>query len=310
MSPVWFHVAAIAAVAVWATSFICTKVLLQNGFNPVEIFLFRCAIAYFLLLAVSKGEISTVRGGGYRHELLFVLCGVCGGSVYFVTENTALLYTSTSNVSLITSTPPLLTALLVGFMYKDERPNVGLVTGSIVAFIGVVCVIFNGSSGGHGEDTGTEVIGSSMLGDGLAMMSAVCWSFYGLLLRKLNAFYSAIFITRKTFFYGFITALPFLLLEKSNLTMETFTIPSVWFNMLFLGIVCSSLAFLIWSWVTAGIGAVKTNNYLYFQPIITLIIAAIVLSEGISVAGVAGCVITIGGVWLGENLSRRTESRR
>ena len=57
----------------------------------------------FLLLAVSKGEISTVRGGGYRHELLFVLCGVCGGSVYFVTENTALLYTSTSNVSLITS---------------------------------------------------------------------------------------------------------------------------------------------------------------------------------------------------------------
>lgn len=300
-SLIWVHVAAVVAVAAWGISFVNTRVLLDNDFNPVEVYVFRCIIAYALLLGFSHKQLRALNA---RHEWLFLLCGICGGSVYFVAENAALLYTSTTNVSLITSTSPLINALLVGLLYKDERPGKGIIAGSFIAMAGVAMVIFGGS-GSHGSADSAPVFG--ILGDSLSLMAAVCWSVYALLLRKLQAFYSALYVTRKTFFYGLLTALPFLLLEPSKLTWHTFTIPAVWVNLLTLALIASSLAFVIWAWVIARIGAVKAGNYLYFQPIVTLIFGAIVLHESMSLLGIAGCVITILGVYCGERLS---EERR
>lgn len=297
----WVHAAAIIAVTTWGISFINTKVLLDNDFNPVEVYLLRCAIAYLLLMAFSWRHIRAIN---IRHELLFLLCGICGGSVYFVAENAALLYTSATNVSLITSTSPLINALLVVLLYKNERPSKGFITGSLIAMVGVVLVVL-GSAGSEEASAGSP---HGLLGDGLSLMAAVCWSIYALLLRKLQAFYSAIVVTRKTFFYGLITALPFMLLEPSYLTVETFTRPQVWINLLFLALFSSSLAFVIWAWVISRLGAVKAGNYLYFQPIVTLIFGYIVLHQAMSLMGLAGCVLTILGVYCGERLSH--ERRR
>ncbi len=296
----WVHAAAILAVAAWGVSFVNTRVLLDNGFSPIEVYLFRCIIAYVLLLAFCHNRFRALNA---RHEWLFLLCGICGGSVYFVAENMALLYTSTTNVSLITSTSPLINALLVGLMYREERPNRGVVIGSVIAMVGVSMVILGGSAGegGRGFEYG-------ILGDSLSLLAAVCWSVYAVLLRKLQAFYSALYVTRKTFFYGLITSLPFMFLQPSRLTWEAFTLPAVWINLLILALVASSLAFVIWAWVIARIGAVKAGNYLYFQPIVTLIFGAIVLHEAMSLLGIVGGVITILGVYAGEKLSQ--ERRR
>lgn len=299
-SLIWVHAAAIIAVTAWGISFINTKVLLDNDFNPVEVYILRCAIAYVLLLAFSW---RTLRAINLQHELLFLLCGICGGSVYFVAENAALLYTSTTNVSLITSTSPLINALLVVLLYKDERPSKGFILGSVIAMIGVTLVVL-GSAG----DGDSEASGHGFLGDGLSLMAAVCWSIYALLLRKLQAFYSAIVVTRKTFFYGLLTAIPFLLLEPSRLTWATFMRPQVWINLLTLALFASSLAFMIWAWVISRLGAVKAGNYLYFQPIVTLVFSYFVLNQAVSIMGFAGCVLTILGVYCGERLSQ--ERRR
>lgn len=300
-SLLWVHVAAIFAVTAWGISFVNTKVLLDNDFNPVEVYIFRCAIAYALLMAFSWRTLKSV---SLQHELLFLLCGICGGSVYFVSENAALLYTSATNVSLITSTSPLINALLVFALFKNERPSRGFIFGSVVAMIGVTLVIL-GSSSAEEAEAGSP---HGLLGDGLSLMAALCWSIYALLLRKLQAFYSAIVVTRKTFFYGLLTALPFLLLEPSQLTAETFTRPEVWVNLLALSIFASSLAFVIWAWAISRMGAVKAGNYLYFQPIVTLIFGYLVLQQAMSLTGMAGCVLTIAGVYCGERLSK--EHRR
>ncbi len=300
---IWVHLAAIVAVTAWGVSFINTKVLMDCGFTPVEVFLYRCLIAYLLLLCFSYKHI---KSHNVRHELLFLLCGLCGGSIYFVAENTALIYTSTTNVSLITSTSPLINALLVGLMYREERPNRGLVIGSCIAMAGVTMVVLGGAQGGsHSAAAEESAVGGGILGDALSLMAAVCWSIYALVLRKLNPFYSAITITRKTFFYGLLTALPFMLLEPSNLTSSTFLQTKVWTNLLMLSVFSSSLAFVIWAWVIGRIGAVKAGNYLYFQPIVTLIFSAIVLNETVGILGIAGCIITIAGVYAGEKLSLR-----
>ena len=118
-------------------------------------------------------------------------------------DDDALKYTLVSNVSLLTSISPLLTTLLIGFFYKQEKPQVGVYIGSVVALIGVTLVVFNG--------------GMSMqimpLGDLIAFSAAVSWAFYSIIIRKLNVVYDALFITRKTFFYGIVTAIPFLAFE-------------------------------------------------------------------------------------------------
>lgn len=297
---IWVHLAAILAVTAWGVSFINTRVLMDSGFTPVEVFLYRCVIAYVLLLCFSY---KSMRPRNFRHEMLFMLCGLCGGSVYFLAENTALVYTSTTNVSLITSTSPLINALLVGIMYRDERPGRGLVLGSFIAMAGVIMVILGGSGTPHTPES--EAAGNGILGDSLSLMAAVCWSVYALILRKLNPFYSAITITRKTFFYGLITALPFLMLEPLTVTWQTIMQTEVWTNLLILSVFSSSLAYVIWAWVIGKIGAVKAGNYSYFQPVVTLIFSALVLNEAVGPFGIVGCIVTIFGVYAGEKLNFR-----
>ncbi len=290
MTMILYNVGALLTVAAWGVSFVATKVLLEHGLQPTEVYVFRTLMAYLLILLICHKRLVS---NSVRDELLFVACGMCGGSLYFIAENTALEHTLVSNVSLIVTLAPLITTLLVGALYKSERPSKGMIAGSLVAFLGVGLVIFNSSF----------VLAVKPLGDFLALSAAVSWAVYSLVLRKLSAFYTVLFITRKTFFYGLLTALPFLFTEKHHGSLSVFAETTVWANFLFLGVFCSMLAFLIWAWAVKGLGAVKANNYLYVQPIITLVASALLLGEQVTWVGYVGCALILVGVILTDRLS-------
>jgi len=287
-----FHAGAAVAVIGWGISFISTRVLLDNDLSPIEIYIYRFAIAYIALLLFSHKRI---RSNSLGHELLFALGGMMGGSVYFIAENVALEYTLVSNVSLITSLSPLLTVLLIGFIYRSERPAKETLIGSTVAFLGVGLVIFNSSFN----------LSINPLGDLLSLLAAFCWAVYSIILKRVNALYSALFITRKTFFYGVITAIPFMLIEPEITPPSTLLQPKLLLNLLFLALYCSMFAYLIWAMAVGRLGAVKTNNYMYFQPVVTLIFSFLILGEKISVIGITGCALIILGVWMADYLQQR-----
>ena len=287
----WYHLGALLTVTAWGVSFVSTKVLLEHGINPTEVYVVRTLLAYLLVLCVCHKRIFS---NSLRDELLFVSCGLCAGSLYFIAENTALEYTLVSNVSLIVTLSPLITTLLVGAIYKNERPGKGVLMGSLIAFLGVGCVIFNSSF----------VLDVKPLGDLLSLSAAVCWSVYSLVLRKLSAFYTVMFISRKTFFYGMVTAIPFLIAIPEHTPLDMYLQFDVWSNFLFLGVFCSMIAFIIWAFTVKGLGAIKANNYLYVQPIITLIASALLLSEKVSIVGYVGCSLILLGVWISDRMSR------
>lgn len=287
----WYHLGALLTVTAWGVSFVSTKVLLEYGINPTEVYVVRTLFAYLLVLCVCHKRIFS---NSLRDELLFVSCGLCAGSLYFIAENTALEYTLVSNVSLIVTLSPLITTLLVGAIYKNERPGKGVLMGSLIAFLGVGCVIFNSSF----------VLDVKPLGDLLSLSAAVCWSVYSLVLRKLSAFYTVMFISRKTFFYGMVTAIPFLIAIPEHTPLDVYLQFDVWSNFLFLGVFCSMIAFIIWAFTVKGLGAIKANNYLYVQPIITLIASALLLSEKVSIVGYVGCSLILLGVWISDRMSR------
>ena len=107
------HIAAFLTISMWGYSFVSSKVLLENGLGPVQIYMARFLIAYVLIAFISHKRLWA---SNLRDEGLFCICGLCAGSLYFIAENTALKYTLTTNVSLLTSMSPLLTAMLVGLV--------------------------------------------------------------------------------------------------------------------------------------------------------------------------------------------------
>lgn len=288
------HLGAVLAVTAWGLSFVSTKVLLDNGLHPVEIYVYRFVLAYLLILAVCHKRFMS---NSWRDEGLFALCGLSAGSIYFIAENTALQYTLATNVSLITSLSPILTTMLVGFLYKSERPGRGFVFGSTIAFLGVGLVVFNSSTL---ENTSFQI---NPIGDLLSLLAAIGWALYSLILRRLNATYDVLYITRKTFFYGVVTALPFLAAEPEVSSITLLLRPEVYGNLLFLGLFASMFSYLIWAQTVKVLGALQASNYLYFQPIVTLVASVWLISEPLTWIGIAGCVLIIGGVCLSDRLS-------
>ena len=101
-------------IAIWGSTFISTKVLL-GAFSPVEILVYRFIIAYLIMFALYP---HVHRPEGFKTEISLALAGITGGTLYFLAENFALSYSYASNVALLVSTAPILTAILAHFFIK------------------------------------------------------------------------------------------------------------------------------------------------------------------------------------------------
>lgn len=290
------HLGAFVTASAWGSSFLSTKVLMTDAhFSPIEMFVYRFAVAYLILLAFTFRKLLAAN---WRDELQLALCGVCAGSLYFITENYALQNTSTGNVSLLASISPLFTAAIMALVFRTKVPK-GVVIGSIIAFIGVACVIFGGDEG----------FSINPKGDLLAILAALSWAVYTLAAKRLIPIYSGMFLTRKLFFYGVLTAIPFLIWQHTGTgtsyhfhALIDFSNPHYLLNFIFLAVFCSLLAYIVWNEVMRILGPVVTNNYLYIQPLVTMIAAYFVLHEPIYALSYVGCALIIGGLVLADKL--------
>lgn len=285
------HLAGIMAVAMWGYSFVASKVLLENDLGPIQIYTLRFIIAYLLIICINHKKLWA---NSISDEILLALCGLTSGTLYFIAENFALQYTLATNVALLTSMSPLMTAILLAILYRGEKLGLGTWIGSGLAIMGVACVVFNSASG----------VSIHPLGDLLSLVAALNWAIYSLILRKISAGYDVWFITRKTFFYGILTAIPFLFFEEWPADIcEVLLRGEVVGNLLFLGLGASTIAFLLWAQSVRTIGAISSNNYLYFQSVLTMIISYYVLSEPITITGICGIILIVGGLWVGDKFN-------
>lgn len=289
-------------VAIWGSTFVFTKMLLLAGLTPAQIFTLRFIIAYVLLLGYS---LFTHRfllfSSSWRDELLMFALGVTGGSLYFLTENSAMNYTTTTNTSLIVSLSPLIATFLISLFYQSQRLNRVQSAGSLMAALGVVIVVLNGRF----------VLHLSPIGDSLAFSAALCWGFYSLLMIPANLRYDTLFITRKVFVYGLLSMIPYYLWKPEETVIFTASVLSVLdlpvlLNLLFLGCVASMLCFLAWNWVLKKLGAVIATNYVYFNPVTTILFAWAVLSEQITVYFLLGTVLILLGMILVDKSPKLT----
>lgn len=280
------HIGCLATVVFWATSFLCTKVLMnEGGFTPVEMYVYRFTLAYVLLLLLTFKKIWS---DTWRDELTLFVSGICAGSLYFITENYALKLTSAGNVSLLASISPLFTTFLMALVFR-QKLQTGVLIGSGVAIAGVTAIILSGG----------EEMSFNPKGDLLAVAAALCWAIYTITIRRVIPLYTSLFITRKLFIYGVVTALPLLLIQKEPLHLHLlFDMhqPQYLLNLLYLVLLCSVAGYLIWNEAMKRLGSVTSNNYLYLQPPITMVAGYFFLGESIQLWGYIGCALVIAGL--------------
>lgn len=287
-----YHLVAFATVAIWGCTFVSTKVLMLNGLSPAQIFTLRFLIAYVMMLAVYH---SRLWADSWRDELKMMLLGISGGSLYFLSENEAINFTSTTNTSLIVCSCPLFATLLVRLVYRSTtRISMMQLGGSLLAFAGMVIVVLNGRF----------VLHLSPLGDALAFTACLSWSVYSLLMKWVSAKYGAAFITRKVFFYGVLTILPYYIFYPTLPTAAVLTKPVVVGNLAFLGCLASMICFLTWNWCISKLGAVKATNWVYFNPITTMIFASWVLGEKITPYFLAGATCILLGMFVTDRSTK------
>lgn len=285
MNRTWlYHFIAIAVVLVWGVTFVNSKVLLNHGMLAHEIFTVRFILAYVCICFISPRKLfaDTV-----KDEALMLLLGVTGGSLYFVTENIAVGIGYVNNVSFIVCTAPLLTTILALMFIKEVKATKGLVLGSVLAVAGVALVVFNGQL----------ILKLDPLDDALALSAALCWAVYSLLLRKVSR-YNSVFVTRKVFFYGLLTVMPCYLFWSWDFPLAGFLIPEVCGNLLFLGLVASFACFALWSFVSQKLGALAVSNYVYLNPVSTVVASVLILHERMTWMAMAGSGLILCGLYL------------
>lgn len=282
------HLIAFIVVAIWGVTFVCTKLLLLGGLTAAQIFILRFIIAYLLLLGYSLSKGIHWLSNSWRDELNMMALGVFGGSLYFLTENSAMNYTTTTNTSIIVSLCPLFASAIIGAFYKTERLNRWQTFGTVMAALGVIMVVMNGHF----------VLHLSPLGDALAFGACMCWAFYSLLIIPVSKRYPTVFITRKVFFYGLLSMIPYIILHPDLNIQLVINKPTLLANLLFLGCVASMLCYVAWNWVLKRLGAVVATNYVYLNPVTTIVFAWMVLNEQITVWFIIGTVLILYGMYL------------
>ncbi len=296
-----YHLLALSVVAIWGVTFVSTKLLILAGMRPVAIFLTRFVMAYagiWLYIGLSRQR--TQLWYGWKDELVYLFMGITGGSIYFLAENTALAYTQASNAAFLVCSAPLFTAIFT-LIYKRlgrgrfadglEPIRLGwpLVGGTALALSGMALIVFDGAR-----------VQLSARGDLLAIGAALCWAVYSLFMGQMVREHGAVSATRKVFFYGILTIIPFLGGCQDSFAPAIISQPVVWGNLLFLGIVASLVCYIIWDLAMDKLGNVTASNYVYLNPVFTLIFAMAILGERMSLVAALGCAAILVGIILAD----------
>jgi len=273
------HIMAFICVLVWGTTFIASKDLMVF-LTPLQLMTLRFCLAYIVLWVIyPKWHFKL------SEEWRFLLMALFANTLYYWAENTALTLTQASNVSILVSTSPIMAAVMLALFYREKMSR-RQILGFAVAFFGVVLVVFNGAFALH----------LNPLGDMLALLAAVSWASYGMLLRRWSKDYPSVLITRKLLFYGIITVLPLLISSGEALEFSAlFSFGNI-ARLAYLVLFGNALCFILWNSAVGMIGVLKSNMYIYMIPLITLVVSALVLDEVISFMGLAGSVLIISGM--------------
>ena len=282
------HLAAFGAVTLWGVSFVATKAALVE-LSPVTLVFTRFALgtALLVILTVLRGGTAIPPRDAWPS---LAGMGFVGIFVHQMLQAHGLTLTTAVHTGWLIGLIPIWSALLAR-MFLRERFGAVKSAGLALGFLGALLVVTRGtlSAGVLGLPT--------TRGDGLILASTLNWAIYTVLghdtIRRLGALRAM----AGTMLFGWALLVPFFLAERGWAEYPAVSAPT-WAAVAFLGLACSGVAYVLWYQALRRLETSRVASFLYFEPLVTVTTAFLVLDETVTVSTAAGGLLVLAGVAL------------
>ncbi|MBV4522380.1 DMT family transporter [Pseudomonas sp. SWRI74] len=274
------------AIFIWAGNTVITK-MSAGAIFPAEIGFYRWLLAGLLFTPFMLKPV-LVHWPLIRPNLgkIFIL-GVLGMAVYQSLAYFAAALTSATNMGIILSLMPLM-SLAMAIISLGQRLTAGALAGAVLSLAGVLVVVSSGSLGllmEHGVN----------LGDAMMLIATLAYAVYSTLLKKWQLKLPPLVLLYLQVLVAVVVLFPlFLASPKVGPTLQN--IPLV----LYACLLASMVAPLAWMQAVVRLGPSRTVMFFNLLPVITALIAAVVLHEQLALYHLVGGVLTLGGVIVSE----------
>lgn len=275
----------LVAVVFWGASFIATKQALEE-LKPLVIILIRQLLGIGLLASIAVQQKRSFAVNIKDHKWIVVLS--CIASFHLWIQVTGLQFTSASNTGWIIGITPVFMVLLANIFFKEKISAIQIV-GILIAFGGLLLLVSKGDFSSIG------IISNK--GDLLVLLSSFTWAVYSLIGKKITINYSPIMTILFLFIMMSIIIGPFTINRENFSGIINLTLTG-WISVLFLGIFCSGIAYVLWAQALSEMPATKVGAFLYLEPFVTVFAAWVILTEQISLLTFVSGLIILGGVIL------------
>lgn len=279
---------ALFTVTVWGASFVATKISLRYTRPDVVVWLRFTMGVIILGIAILIGRKFILPEK--RDWTYFALLGFLGITFHQWLQSTGLVTAQATTTGWIVASIPIFMALL-GWLVFKERLIWLQIMGILLSVFGVLLVVTRG-------DLSLLIVGKiGTLGDFLVLVSAPNWAIFSILSRRGLLKYSAVLMMFYVMTFGWLFS-SILFFAQGGLN-QIGSIPwDGWIAIAFLGVFCSGLAYIFWYDALQALPVAQTGAFLYLEPVVTVIVAALLLGEQISIASLLGGVLILVGVWM------------
>ncbi|MED5101054.1 DMT family transporter [Niallia circulans] len=272
----------IIASSIWGGMYVVVKVVV-SVIPPLELVWIRYLIALVVLVIIGlvtkqKWKIKK------KHIGLITVISIVGYVISIVTQETGTMLSSAQMGAIITSTTPAFMVVFASLILK-ERLNFKKAISVSLATIGVIIIV--------GID---DINMSSMLGGISLIIAALTWALMSVLIKCLPSDYTQIVVNTYATLIAFVVLTPFVITKLSNLNMSELTNPSIWGGLLYLGIVSTAIAFLLWNRGLQMLNASGGGVFFFFQPVVGTLLGWLILGETISITFWFGSFLILLGV--------------
>jgi drug/metabolite transporter (DMT)-like permease len=273
-------IALVTTIVFWASAFVGIRVAL-NDFSPSHLALLRFLFASVAMLMLAP--LMKIRLLDKRDVPMVFLAGFIGITCYNLLLNAGEQTVTAASASLLVNTVPIWTTILAQLFLSERTGRYGYF-GMLICFAGAAIIIF-------AEGDGLSLnIGAVMV-----MLAAVSQAAYFILQKPLLRKYNSFEFTAYAIWFGTLALLPFgtgLMPAIGNASAEGF------FAAVFLGICPAAIAYITWGYALANLPAGRAASFLYFVPVVAVLIGWLWLSEMPSAYAMVGGVIVLFGVFV------------
>lgn len=289
-SKVLTYIASIFAITLWGMSYIWTDKLIALNI-PIFYFVFvRILMAGLVLFLFNTayGRIKRIQ----RQDLpKFLLLAFFEPFIYFICETFGLKLTGSPTLSaMVIATIPIF-SIGAGIIFFKEKVNFINIIGILFSLVGIVMVAMaKGSLGEH-----------FIWGVVLLLVAVISEVGHASITKSLAGNYSSQIIVMYQFLIGAIYLFPLFIWKGiDGFNVEVYFSAEVWYPLICLAILCSSLAFSLWVSTIKNLGVAKSSIFSALIPVAAAIIAWVLGHEYLNSRQWIGIVISTAGVILSQ----------